>query len=197
MIRLNNSKKTNWDIFIIVLAIYNSFQIPFEIAFEPPEMETSKFFIANTIIDLCFVVDILVAFRTTFYDPSTGDEIFDAKRIAKEYILGRFIIDFLSTVPFDNIALMITQTRSPMLQLFTLLKLFRVTRLSRIIERMNVKQDAKNGLKLFNLIFMIIVYVHCLASLWFVIVKNDQKWFPPLDLVNPDAEIYYEARISH
>ena len=108
MIRLNNSKKTNWDIFIIVLAIYNSFQIPFEIAFEPPEMETSKFFIANTIIDLCFAVDILVAFRTTFYDPSTGDEVFDPKRIAKEYLLGRFIIDFLSTVPFDNIAFMIT-----------------------------------------------------------------------------------------
>ena len=139
MIRINDSKKTNWDIFIIVLAIYNSFQIPFEIAFEPPEMETSKFFIANTIIDLCFAVDILVAFRTTFYDPTTGDEVFDPKRIAKEYLLGRFIIDFLSTVPFDNIAFMITQTRSPKLQLFTLLKLFRVTRLSRIIERMNVK----------------------------------------------------------
>ena len=44
---------------------------------------------------------------------------------------------------------------------------------------------------------MIIVYVHCLASVWFVIVKNDQNWVPPLDLVNQDAEIYYESRISH
>ena len=139
MVSLNSSIKTNWDIFIIILAIYNSFQIPFEIAFEPPEMETSKFFIANTLIDLCFAIDILIAFRTTFYDSSTGDEIFDPKRIAREYLQSRFIIDFISTVPFDNIALMITQTRSPTLQLFTLLKLFRVTRLSRIIERMNVK----------------------------------------------------------
>ena len=31
---------------------------------------------------------------------------------------------------------------------------------------------------------MIIVYVHCLASVWFVIVKKDQNWVPPLDLVN-------------
>lgn len=49
-------------------------------------------------------MDILLTFRTTYYDPVSGDEIFDTRMIAKRYLMGRFIIDFLSTVPFDNIA---------------------------------------------------------------------------------------------
>ena len=65
-----------------MLAIYNCFSIPFEIAYAPPEMDTNTFLIANTIIDLAFAADIMVAFRTTFYDLETGDEIFSTKRTA-------------------------------------------------------------------------------------------------------------------
>ena len=35
MIRVNNPNKTYWEVVIIILAIYNSFQIPVEIAFRP------------------------------------------------------------------------------------------------------------------------------------------------------------------
>ena len=35
MLRQNDPRKTKWDLIIIFLAIYNSFQIPFEIAFDP------------------------------------------------------------------------------------------------------------------------------------------------------------------
>ena len=121
MIRLNNPNKTKWDIFIIVLAVYNSFQIPFEIAFEPEEMKSAKFFVFNTMIDLCFAFDIIVNFRTSYFDSDTGEEVFDPKRIGRDYLKSRFTIDLLSTVPFDNIALLFTRTSSPILQLFTLL----------------------------------------------------------------------------
>lgn len=67
---------------VIVFAIFNCFSIPFEIAFEPPMMESAWFFILNTLIDLAFVADIVVAFRTSFYDLETGDEVFSAKRTA-------------------------------------------------------------------------------------------------------------------
>ena len=67
-------------------------------------MDSTYFLIFNTCIDLCFFADILITFRTTFYDPISGDEVFDKYLIAKKYLTGRFIIDFLSTVPFDNIA---------------------------------------------------------------------------------------------
>ena len=62
-----------------------------------------------------FTLDIIVAFRTTYFDPETGDEVFAPKKIAGDYLKSRFSIDLLSTVPFDNIALIFTRTTSPIL----------------------------------------------------------------------------------
>lgn len=138
MLRQNDPRKTKWDLVIIFLAIYNSFQIPFEIAFEPAEIKGPFFIVLNSLIDFTFLMDIVANFRTTFYDIETGDEVFDPRRTGKVYLKGRFTIDVLSTIPFDNIAAIFTTSSSPILQLFSLLKLARIQRLGHIIERMNV-----------------------------------------------------------
>ena len=138
MIQQNDPRKTRWDLVIIFLAIYNSFQIPFEIAFSPEKMKAPGFYVLNSLIDFVFLLDIIVNFRTTFYEIETGDEVFDARRTAKKYLKSRFAIDLISTIPFDNIASIFTSSGSPVLQLFSLLKLVRISRLGRIIERMNV-----------------------------------------------------------
>jgi len=190
MFQQNDPRKTRWDLLIIFLSVYNSFQIPFEIAFDPPTMKSTGFYVLNSLIDLVFTLDIVVNFRTTFYDIETGDEVFDWKRTGRAYLKSRFTIDLLSTIPFDNIALIFTSSSSPVLQLFSLLKLVRVSRLGRIIERMNVTQDMKNALKLFKLIFVIIIYIHVVACLWYVVVSVDEDWMPPLDYVNPDADFF-------
>jgi hypothetical protein len=72
-------------------------------------MESQGFSVLNNIIDLMFLVDIFVQLRTTYYDPLTGDEIFDKKVIRDNYIYGRFMIDVLATVPLDTITFWITQ----------------------------------------------------------------------------------------
>ena len=101
-------------------------------------MKAPGFYVINTMIDFVFLLDIIVNFRTTFYDIETGDEVFDSKRTGRMYLKGRFTVDLLSTIPFDNIAGIFTSESSPILQLFSLLKLVRISRLARIIERMNV-----------------------------------------------------------
>jgi len=68
MVRVNDARKTIWDMFIIVIAIYNCFSIPFKIAFNPAILEHPVAETADFIFDLIFMTDILVAFRTTFYD---------------------------------------------------------------------------------------------------------------------------------
>jgi len=71
-------------------------------------MENVYFLIFNSVIDLMFGIDIFVAFRTTFYHEITGDEIKDLTIIGNNYLKGRFAIDFMSTVPFDNLLFLIT-----------------------------------------------------------------------------------------
>lgn len=75
--------------------------------------------------------------------------MFDPKRTGQAYLKSRFLIDIISTVPVDTVAFIFTGTKNPQLMLFSLLKLVRVTRLSRIIARLNVAADIKNYMKLF------------------------------------------------
>ena len=92
-----------WDLIIILMAIYNSFQIPLGLAFKPPSYEYTFVKIINSLIDICFFFDIILSFRTTYFNPITGAEIFDPKKIAKNYLKGRFWIDLTSTLPFELI----------------------------------------------------------------------------------------------
>ena len=66
----------------------------------------------NTVIDLFFLADIFVSFRTTYYDLGTGEEIFDARLTAREYLANRFWIDLISTIPVENIAALFTHTKN-------------------------------------------------------------------------------------
>ena len=149
MIRMNDQRKVYWEIIIIFFALYNCLETPIEIAFEPEWAKGNKFFIFQNIVNLFFFFDMIVAFRTTFYDLVTGDEVYNPKRSAIVYLKGQFFIDFISTVPFDTLGYIFAGKRTKQLYLFSCLKLIRVTRLSRIIARLNVNQDIKNRLKLF------------------------------------------------
>ena len=97
-----NENLIYWDFLIILLAIYNSFALPMEIAFKPPWLMTSSNYIVNTIIDCLFAIDILISFRTTYLSSDTGAEIVEGMQIAKNYLYGRFSIDLLATIPFDK-----------------------------------------------------------------------------------------------
>ena len=59
----------------------------------------------DQIVNLIFLADILIRFRTTFIHPVTGEEVIDSNLIAERYLKGKnFIIDVLSTVPLNDYA---------------------------------------------------------------------------------------------
>jgi hypothetical protein len=103
MIRMNDERKVYWECVIILFALYNCLETPIEIAFEPEWAKGNTFFVFQNVVNLFFFLDMLVAFRTTFYDLVTGDEVYNPKRSAMVYFKGQFTIDFFSTVPFDTL----------------------------------------------------------------------------------------------
>jgi hypothetical protein len=110
-----------------------------------------------------FFIDILIVFRTTYVDSYTGEEILYSKRIVWNYLFGRFWIDLLATIPFDVIGILIFGGSTAVLQLFGILKLIRIVRLSKIIAYLNVKEDFKLILKLIKLVFFLMMYLHLLG----------------------------------
>jgi len=97
-----SSGRYYWDMFVMILALYNSFMAPFEFSFDyvMASSKTQPFRSIDITIDLIYVVDIIVGFLTSYIDSFTGDEINAPKQIAKHYIGGEFALDFLSTFYF-------------------------------------------------------------------------------------------------
>lgn len=53
------------------------------------------------VVDVMFIVDIFINFRTTFLDDSLGEVISNPSKIAKHYLKGWFVIDVMAAIPFD------------------------------------------------------------------------------------------------
>ena len=129
----------------MLLAFWNCISIPFDVAFEPPDDMT--YVILEYIIDVCFFIDIIVAFRTTFTNEKTGFPVVKPWDIAKNYILsGRFFVDLAASIPFENVYtwfVVVVENSSDndltRVKLLGLLKLVRLLRLGRIIRYMKFK----------------------------------------------------------
>lgn len=86
----------------MITACWNVFMLPINIAFSAETNITSTI---DKFVDWCFILDMIIVFRTTIIDKESGIEITRPKIIAINYLKGRFMIDFLSTVPLDSIAI--------------------------------------------------------------------------------------------
>lgn len=95
--------RTRWDVCIIILSLWICFVLPVQIAFEPDGLDSTGNYYFNNIIDIAFVFDIILNFRTTINNPLTGEEIMDSKSIAISYFKNRFILDLIATIPYDLI----------------------------------------------------------------------------------------------
>lgn len=151
----------------MMLALWNCISIPFIVAFTPDSANDESVFVVSAIIDAIFFVDVILNFRTTYFSSSTGDEIKDVYKIARKYLFGgRFVVDILASIPLDLILDPIRNDGTE-LNLFGLLKLVRILRLSRIISYMRARDEIKMVFKLMQLMLFLYMYVHLIACLWF------------------------------
>ena len=145
-------------------------------------------------IDFLFFVDIIMNFRTTYFNPRTGEEILDKDLIKKNYFFGQFLIDLFSTVPLDLIyeTFFMSENESAQnLQMMSMMKIIRILRLNRLINYLNSAEDIKLSLKLSQTIFLIILYIHITGCLWFYIINIELNWEPGQGLPMPLLEYHF------
>ena len=126
--------KVWWDYLIMIAATINCYTIPIKVAYQPSLMDTVMFEAVNYAIDACFMMDILISFRTICLD-ECGNEIRQPCKIAIHYLKTTFMIDFLATAPLDKMILIFVRV-DPNLkayEIFGILKLGRVLRLNKLI----------------------------------------------------------------
>ena len=67
-------------------------------------MALSPIAIINLIVDLFFIIDIPINFRSASVDKNTEEVICDPKEIAVLYLKTWFVVDFVAAIPFEFLA---------------------------------------------------------------------------------------------
>jgi len=100
--------KAIWDWLILLLVLYTAIVTPYVAAFllsKDHQARKSKFTddpltITDLIVDVLFILDIIINFRTTYVNKH--DEVVSHHgKIAIHYFKGWFLIDMVAAIPFD------------------------------------------------------------------------------------------------
>ncbi|XP_068604054.1 potassium voltage-gated channel subfamily H member 2 [Brachionichthys hirsutus] len=165
--------KAVWDWLILLLVIYTAILTPYSAAFLLNDQEEamqsciyscSPLNVVDLIVDIMFIIDILINFRTTYVNPN--DEVVSHPvRIAVHYFKGWFLIDMVAAIPFD---LLIYRNGEETTTLIGLLKTARLLRLVRVARKLD-RYSEYGAAVLFLLMCTFALIAHWLACIWYAI----------------------------
>ncbi|XP_053599136.1 potassium voltage-gated channel subfamily H member 6 isoform X12 [Microplitis demolitor] len=193
--------KAVWDWIILLLVMYTAIFTPYVAAFllSEPDYNSRKakkysddpIVIIDLIVDVTFVVDILINFRTTFVN--TNDEVVSGPwKIAVHYLRGWFIIDLVAAIPFD--LLLYGYNTDETTTLMGLLKTARLLRLVRVARKID-RYSEYGAAVLLLLMATFALIAHWMACIWYAIgnaerplLKSKVGW---LDILANDTHQFY------
>ena len=186
----DDNRRQAWDLCMIPLLLYISAVVPFRIGFDIPNTTFGTLWWVDVGIDIAFVADMVLNFRTAYYD--TDDQIvFSPCRIAIEYLKTWFLVDFFACFPFGYIALWTegatvassergggTSRILKIVRLLRLAKMFakmaRLARLKRAFQQWNERLPPIFQGKIVSLLFMLLTMSHWMACVWFFVGSTEQ-----------------------
>ena len=186
------SYKLNWDIFVGIIILYSIIVIPVQVSFGTTS--TGWIFILERAIDSMFCIDMIISFRTAYFDEVIDAVVVVPKLIVNRYIKTWFVIDFFSTVPFDSIFDSLLSSQSSSLRSIKLLKVARLLRLLKLarfakLRKYVVKLEDSLGinpiiLELCKLVLQVMFISHLTACFfWYTCsIMTTETWFDEINL---------------
>ena len=153
-----------FDLLTCLIVFYDCFMIPFKNTFGSQAFGENVALILNTIdytIKFIFAIDIVFCFRKSYIHERSGHEIRDPVMIAKRYLKFYFWIDLISAIPFDLIV------DNSFLRLVTLVKVFRLFRLKRIVSFLNITIETRAKIRIMYLAIELIIAIHWVACYFY------------------------------
>ncbi|XP_035532615.1 potassium voltage-gated channel subfamily H member 7-like [Morone saxatilis] len=174
--------KAVWDWLILLLVIYTAILTPYSAAFllndqgEHKRRECgyscSPLNVVDLIVDIMFIIDILINFRTTYVNQNE-EVVSDPAKIAIHYFKGWFLIDMVAAIPFD--LLIFGSGSDETTTLIGLLKTARLLRLVRVARKLD--RYSEYGAAVLMLLMCIFALIaHWLACIWYAIGNVEKPY---------------------
>jgi Ca2+-binding EF-hand superfamily protein len=187
----NSPGRQAWDAVMLPLMLIIAVTVPYRIGFDIEVEVNSVGFWIDAGIDLYFIVDIFVNFRTAFFN-DRGVIVTSSKAIAKRYLKTWFLVDFVSCVPISYVLLLVKeleqsdeQSGGSQLKVAKILRLIRLGKnLARIARLKKLKSIIANyedylepiltSLNLLKLFLLLLFMGHVMACFWYAVGREDQ-----------------------
>ncbi|XP_059183770.1 potassium voltage-gated channel subfamily H member 7-like [Centropristis striata] len=174
--------KAVWDWLILLLVIYTAIFTPYSAAFLLNDLEEqrrrecgyscSPLNVVDLIVDIMFIVDILINFRTTYVN-ANEEVVSHPAKIAIHYFKGWFLIDMVAAIPFD--LLIFGSGSDETTTLIGLLKTARLLRLVRVARKLD--RYSEYGAAVLMLLMCIFALIaHWLACIWYAIGNVEKPY---------------------
>lgn len=169
-----------WDLTSVVLLLYVSVTVPLRAGFDIMIDLWSANFFVDAFVDVFFIIDLGLNFRTAYYD-KTGLREDRGWKMAMHYLRGWFAIDFVSCLPLGYISYIVQDDKGnsnfraiKAFRLVRLSKMLRLARIKRILAKygnnVNVQQYTNIGFTLFLILFLI----HMLSCFFYMLGAFDE-----------------------
>ncbi|XP_061669317.1 potassium voltage-gated channel subfamily H member 7-like isoform X2 [Syngnathoides biaculeatus] len=174
--------KAVWDWLILLLVIYTAIFTPYSAAFLLNDIEEqgrrecgyscSPLNVVDLMVDIMFIVDILINFRTTYVN-ANEEVVSHPGKIAIHYFKGWFLIDMVAAIPFD--LLIFGSGSDETTTLIGLLKTARLLRLVRVARKLD--RYSEYGAAVLMLLMCIFALIaHWLACIWYAIGNVEKPY---------------------
>jgi hypothetical protein len=192
----NSGPARAWDMTLLVALIYVAIVTPFQMAFlhENNMNDISTWmglFVIDRIVDLVFLFDIAVNFRTSlvvYHDSGEVDYQYSCKEGCTRYLRTWFFVDVISILPIEVLDLVpslnvSTWSRiSKIFKLFRFAKLLRMLRVSRIFsnwEKELVLCMSYGLIRIVKLAVLFLAVVHWLGCVFYFATVVEKQYGVP------------------
>ncbi|XP_062861505.1 potassium voltage-gated channel subfamily H member 7-like [Trichomycterus rosablanca] len=174
--------KAMWDWLILLLVIYTAIFTPYSAAFLLNDRDDqqrrkcgyscSPLNVVDLMVDIMFIIDILINFRTTYVNLNE-EVVSHPGKIAVHYFKGWFLIDMVAAIPFD--LLIFGSGSDETTTLIGLLKTARLLRLVRVARKLD--RYSEYGAAVLMLLMCIFALIaHWLACIWYAIGNMEKPY---------------------
>ncbi|XP_068428147.1 potassium voltage-gated channel subfamily H member 8 [Clinocottus analis] len=167
--------KAGWDWLILLATFYVAVTVPYNVCFTVAAgrdegsgiAPRSKPSVSDILVEILFILDILLNFRTTFVSTS-GQVVYDARSICVHYVTTWLFVDLIAALPFDllyafNISVYFG---------VHLLKTVRLLRLLRLLQKLE-RYSQYSAVVLTLLMSMFALLAHWMACVWYFIGRKE------------------------
>jgi hypothetical protein len=167
----------NWNAVLVAGVLYIAVFLPLRTGFH---LRTSSGeMVVDVFLDVFFLADMALRFRTGYVDPNTKIVVSSPKTVAERYLKGWFCLDLVSSIPWAFIELASpSMATTPAFTVFQFMKLLRISRLLRLDFVHELESRSPLGSTLVRVLKLLVIFsysLHLITCFFWLTLRNDSN----------------------